>query len=95
MRDTSHLADLGIEIADDAVTYSREGIAAHAKNLANRVKGNLEASLTGLGVDVIGGRGILTGKPHEVKDSLTGKVYTAKVCNIDRIITYGNCLIVV
>lgn len=79
MRDVSHLAELGIEISEDAVKYSREGIAAHAKNLANRVKGNLEASLVGLGVDVIGGRGILTGKPHEVKDSLTGKIYTAKV----------------
>lgn len=78
MRDVSHLAELGIEISEDAVKYSREGIAAHAKNLANRVKGNLEASLVGLGVDVIGGRGILTGKPHEVKDSLTGKIYTAK-----------------
>lgn len=78
MKDTSHLAELGIEISEEAVSYSREGIAAHAKNLANRVKGNLEASLVGLGVDVIGGRGILTGKPHEVKDSLTGKVYTAK-----------------
>ncbi len=82
MKDTSHLAELGIEISEEAVSYSREGIAAHAKNLANRVKGNLEASLVGLGVDVIGGRGILTGKPHEVKDSLTGKVYTAKVCTM-------------
>lgn len=54
-------------------------LLAHAKNLANRVKGNLEASLVGLGVNVIEGRGVLTGKPHEVKDELTGKVYTAKV----------------
>ncbi len=79
MKDSNHLADLGIELDQDAVTYSREGIAAHAKNLANRVKGNLEASLTGLGVDVITGRGVLTGNPNEVKDSITGKVYTAKV----------------
>ena len=82
MKDTSHLADLGIEVDHEAVTYSREGIAAHAKNLANRVKGNLEASLVGLGVDVITGRGVLTGNPHEVKDSITGKVYTAKVCTM-------------
>lgn len=79
MRDASHLADLGITVDEGAVSYSREGIAAHAKNLANRVKGNLEASLVGLGVDVVEGRGILTGNPNEVKDSITGKVYTAKV----------------
>ena len=78
MRDASHLADLGIQVQGE-VTFSREGIAAHAKNLANRVKGNLEASLVGLGVDVIAGRGVLTGKPHEVKDEATGVVYTAKV----------------
>lgn len=79
MRDAQHLKDLGIEVEGE-VKYDREGIAAHAKNLANRVKGNLEASLVGLGVDVIEGRGILTGNPHEIKDSVTGKVYTAKVC---------------
>jgi len=78
MKDTSHLADLGIEIDASEVKFSREGIAAHAKNLANRVKGNLEASLVGLDVDVIEGRGVLTGKPNEVKDDATGKVYTAK-----------------
>merc|ERR1719261_1337206 len=77
MRDAQHLKDLGIEVEGE-VKYDREGIAAHAKNLANRVKGNLEASLVGLGVDVIEGRGILTGNPHEIKDSVTGKVYTAK-----------------
>ena len=78
MQDTEHLASLGIEVGD--VSFDREGIAAHAKNLANRVKGNLEASLVGLGVDVIEGRGALTGKPHEILDQKTGKVYTAKVC---------------
>jgi dihydrolipoamide dehydrogenase len=79
MQDTEHLSALGVEVDADNVSFSREGIAAHAKNLANRVKGNLEASLVGLGVDVIDGRGILTGNPHEVKDGITGKVYTAKV----------------
>jgi len=78
MKDTSHLADLGIQLDASEVSFSREGIAAHAKNLANRVKGNLEASLVGLKVDVIEGRGVLTGNPHEVKDEATGKVYTAK-----------------
>jgi hypothetical protein len=78
MRNDRHLSDLGITVAGE-VRYSREGIAAHAKNLANRVKGNLEASLVGLGVDVVEGRGVLTGNPHEVRDEATGKVYTAKV----------------
>lgn len=77
MRDAAHLSDLGIEIEGE-VQYSREGIANHAKNLANRVKGNLENSLVSLGCDVIEGRGVLTGKPHEVMDEKTGKVYKCK-----------------
>lgn len=78
MKAESHLKDMGIRV-EGTVEFDREGIAAHAKNLANRVKGNLESSLIGLGVTVIEGRGILTGNPHEIKDSVTGKVYTAKV----------------
>lgn len=79
MRDTAHLESLGIHVDEDAVQYSREGIAAHAKNLANRVKGNLENSLTALGCNVIEGRGALTGNPQEVMDQATGKVYKCKV----------------
>jgi len=78
MQDEAHLADLGIEVAPGAIKYSREGIAAHAKNLASRVRGNLENSLVALGCDVVEGRGVLTGNPHEIKDETTGKVYTAK-----------------
>jgi dihydrolipoamide dehydrogenase len=77
MQNAAHLKEFGIEV-EGKVKYDRASIAAHAKNLANRVKGNLEASLVGLGVDVIEGRGILTGNPHEIKDSATGKVYTAR-----------------
>ncbi|CAJ1955093.1 unnamed protein product [Cylindrotheca closterium] len=77
MKNSHHLESLGIEVEGE-VKFSRQGIADHAKNLANRVKGNLENSLVGLGCDVIEGRGMLTGKPHEVKDSSTGKIYTAK-----------------
>ena len=76
MQNAAHLKDLGITV--DHVSYDREGIAAHAKNLANRVKSNLEGSLVGLGVSVIDGRGLLTAQPHEVKDGTTGKIYTAK-----------------
>lgn len=77
MQNEKHLASMGIEVGE--VKYNREGIAAHAKNLANKVKSNLEGSLVGLGVNVIEGRGVLTGKPHEIMDDKTGKVYTAKV----------------
>ncbi len=79
MQDTEHLSSLGIEVDADNVNYSREGIAAHAKNLANRVKGNLENSLVALGCDVIEGRGMLTANAQEVKDQATGKVYKCKV----------------
>jgi dihydrolipoamide dehydrogenase len=78
MRNAEHLASFGITVQGD-VTYDRAGIAAHAKNLANKVKSNLEGSLTGLGVEVIEGRGVLTSKAHEIKDDKTGKIYTAKV----------------
>lgn len=78
MQNESHLAALGITV-DGAVKYDRAGIAAHAQNLADKVKMNLEGSLTGLGVQVIPGRGVLTGVPHEIKDESTGKIYTAKV----------------
>ena len=79
MQDTQHLESLGIEVDANNVNYSREGIAAHAKNLANRVKGNLENSLVALGCDVIEGRGMLTSNAQEVKDESTGKIYKCKV----------------
>lgn len=78
MRDQAHLKSLGIEV-EGQVTYDRQGIADHAKNLASKVKGNLENSLVGLGCEVIEGRGMLTGSPHEVKDEATGKIYKCKV----------------
>lgn len=89
MRDQAHLSSLGIEVQGE-VTYSREGIADHAKNLASKVKGNLENSLVGLGCNVIEGRGMLTGQPHEVKDQATGKVYRVKVRIVShRIVSYN------
>jgi len=79
MKDVTHLGELGIQVDPESIKFSREGIAAHAKNLANRVKGNLENSLKGLGCDVINGRGVLTGKPHEIMDDASGKIYRARV----------------
>jgi len=76
MQDTEHLAALGIEVGE--VKYDREKVAAHARNLANTVKGNLEKSLIGLDVEVIEDRGVLVGG-GKIKGDQTGKVYTAKV----------------
>jgi dihydrolipoamide dehydrogenase len=78
MRNDKHLSEMGITV-QGTVEFDRTGIAAHAQSLADKVKSNLGASLVGLGVEVIEGRGVLTGKPHEIKDQLTGKIYTAKV----------------
>jgi len=77
MQNEGHLSEFGITV-DGQVKYDREGVANHAKQLANRVKGNLEGSLVALGVDIVEGRGVLTGKANEVKDDVSGKVYTAK-----------------
>lgn len=77
MQATSHLREFGITV-EGQVKYDREGVANHAKQLANRVKSNLEGSLVALSVDIVEGRGVLTGKPHEVKDESSGKIWTAK-----------------
>ena len=77
MQAESHLSEFGITV-DGEVRFDREGVAGHAKQLANRVKGNLEGSLRALNVDIVDGRGVLTGTPHEVRDESSGKVYTAK-----------------
>ena len=90
MRAASHLSEFGIKVEGE-VTYDREGVAKHARQLANRVKGNLEGSLVALGVDIVEGRGVLVGGGgdagagggvHEVKDATSGKVYTAKVSQV-------------
>mmetsp|Transcript_7591 Transcript_7591/g.22273 ORF Transcript_7591/g.22273 Transcript_7591/m.22273 type:complete len:203 (+) Transcript_7591:193-801(+) len=78
MKNAGHLDSMGIKVEGE-VEFDRQGIADHAKNLASKVKGNLENSLVALGCDVIEGRGSLTSTAHEVKDEKTGKVYTAKV----------------
>ena len=46
-------------ITSGGVSYDREKVAAHAQNLANRVKGNLEGSLTALGVTVFPNKGVV------------------------------------
>ncbi|KAL7561444.1 hypothetical protein ACA910_020268 [Epithemia clementina (nom. ined.)] len=77
MRNAAHLAELGIAVQGE-ITYDRQAVADHAANLAARVKTNLQGSLTALGCHVLEGRGSLTAHPHEIMDSATGKIYTAK-----------------
>ena len=51
MRDADHLKMLGIEVND--VQFQREGIAAHATNLATTIRGNLTNSMKAMGVDIL------------------------------------------
>eukprot|EP00965_Chrysotila_dentata_P152240 5030856-Pleurochrysis_carterae.AAC.3 len=75
MRDTKHLAELGIQAGE--VSYDRAKVAAHANNLANKVKGNLEGSLTALGVTVFPNKGELV-SPTSVKLVGSDKTVSAK-----------------
>ena len=72
MKNAEHLDALGIQVKGEVV-YDRQKVADHAKNLANTVKGNLEGSLIGLGVEVIEDRGILMGE-GKIKGDGSGKV---------------------
>lgn len=76
MKDAHHLKSLGISVSD--VQFDRQGVANHAAQLAEKVRGNLEASLKGLGVEVIDSFGSLTSTSHEILMESTGKVITAR-----------------
>lgn len=76
MKDAHHLKSFGISVGD--VQFDRQAIANHANQLANRVKGNLEASLKAQGVDIIDSKGALTSVPHQVAVETTGAKVTAK-----------------
>lgn len=56
-----------------AVSYDREGVASHARNLAGTIQKNLKNSLVGLGVDILVGRAKFVG-PHTVSYGLPGRV---------------------
>jgi len=75
--DEEHLSAFGIKT--EGVTYDREKVAAHANNLASRVKGNLENSLVSLGVTVFPNKGQRV-SPTEVK--LVGTSDTVKADNV-------------
>lgn len=60
LRNQHHLKSLGIQVGD--VTFEREDIANHAKNLVSKIQGDMTNSLTRLGVDIIKGWGRLAGE---------------------------------
>lgn len=75
MKNSHHLKAFGITVSD--VQYDHTLVAAHAAQLANKVKVNLEGSLKAQGVDIVESRGTITDKLHEVKME-SGEVKTAK-----------------
>lgn len=76
LKNEHHLKSFGITVQN--VNFDRALIANHAAQLANRVKNNLEASLTAQGVDVIDSMGQVTDKVHEIQVTSLKKIITAK-----------------
>lgn len=76
MKDAHHLKSFGITVSD--VKFDREAVANHAQQLANRVKGNLEASLKSQGCDIIDSKGSITNNLQEVFVESTGKMIKGK-----------------
>lgn len=63
LRNAHHLKSLGIQVG--SVEFERQGIAAHANNLVDKIQGDLTNSLKRLKVDIIRGWGKLAG-PQKV-----------------------------
>ena len=76
MKDAHHLKSFGITLGE--VNFERQAIADHASQLAGKVRVNLEASLKGVGCDIIDSKGSITDKAGQVVVEETGKVVTAK-----------------
>ncbi|KAL6764852.1 dihydrolipoamide dehydrogenase plastid precursor [Haematococcus lacustris] len=70
-RNAQHLKSMGIQV--DAVSFDREGIAQHARQLASNIQGNLRRSLESIGVEILMGSGKLVDN-HTVKYGLPGRV---------------------
>lgn len=75
LKNAHHLKSFGITVSD--VQYDRAAVAAHAAQLAGKVKANLENALKGQGVDVLESLGQITNTPHEVKLE-SGKIITGE-----------------
>ena len=64
LKDAHHMNALGIQV--QAASYEREAVAAHAENLATKIRGNLTNSMKALGVDILTGVGSIVA-PQTVK----------------------------
>ena len=64
LKDAHHMNALGIQV--QAASYEREAVAAHAENLATKIRGNLTNSMKALGVDILTGVGSIIA-PQTVK----------------------------
>ena len=73
--DKTHLEKMGVKV-NGCVGFDRQIIADHARNLAGKVRGNLEGSLKALAVTIIPSTGKLVGK-NQIQGE-DGKIYTAK-----------------
>lgn len=77
LRNEHHLKSLGISVGN--VTYDREAIADHAKNLVSKIQGDMTNSLTRLGVDIIKGWARLAGEQKAAIATPDGeKIVTAR-----------------
>ena len=77
LRNTHHLKSLGIQIGN--VDFDRQGIADHAGNLVNKIRGDLTNSLKRLGVDIIHGWGRIAGQQKVTVTTDSGeKTLTAR-----------------
>ena len=71
LQDTEHMAAKGVSVGE--VSYDRESVANHAKNLAKTIQGNLARSMDAVGVDTLIGLGKFV-DAHTVKYSMPGRV---------------------
>ncbi len=77
LRNTHHLQSLGIHIG--GVEFDRQGIANHATNLVDKIRGDLTNSLKRLGVETIRGWGKVAGAQKVTVATDSGeKTLTAK-----------------
>ncbi|MDX2216486.1 MAG: dihydrolipoyl dehydrogenase [Oculatellaceae cyanobacterium bins.114] len=77
LRNAEHLRALGIQV--EQVSFERQAIADHAKNLVSKIRGDMSNSLKRLGVEVISGRGKLAGAHKVAIATASGeKIVTAQ-----------------
>lgn len=89
MRNAEHLRSLGIQLDPSAVSFDRQGIADHATNLASTIRGNLERSLIGLGVEILTGAAKIEDN-HTVSYGAPGTVTGGRVTAKNIIIATGS-----